>query len=160
MHEHHTPYTERDLARFWSRVEKTETCWWWRGSTKSASQAPYGRFWAQGKQHSPHRVMWEITYGPIPDGLEVGHECDHPRCVRPECLKPLTHQENVAEIDAKGRRPRGADLPFTKLTDEQVAELRARYHRPSYHESNINQLAEEYGITRSHAKRIVSGARR
>lgn len=59
-----------------------------------------------------HRVVYEATYGPIPDGLQIDHlchthECDEPypchhrRCVEITHLAAVTHRENT--LRGKGK---------------------------------------------------------
>jgi hypothetical protein len=86
------------LAAFvWERVEKTETCWLWRGET---SRKGYGRV-AVGRQSkgsrrrfTAHRLLYEALVGPIPDGLTLDHLCRNRICVRPEHLEPVTAAVN------------------------------------------------------------------
>lgn len=67
--------TARDL-RFWSKVNKTGTCWLWTAGTDDDG---YGAFDAS----RAHRIAWELASGqPIPEGLLACHTCDIRACVR------------------------------------------------------------------------------
>ncbi len=50
-----------------------------------------------------NRFAYEHFVGPIADGLFVLHRCDEPLCVRPDHLWLGTHEENMADMIAKGR---------------------------------------------------------
>lgn len=94
--------------RFWPKVRKTDTCWWWTAGGDKADG--YGRIRAGGRGTPTllaHRAAWEITFGPIPDGLEVCHTCDTPRCVRPDHLFLGTSLQNNQDMVAKGRQAKG-----------------------------------------------------
>lgn len=102
----------RPLAeRFWEKVERSEGCWLWKGGT--TGRTGYGRIMVRtGNQALAHRVAWEFTNGPIPNGLECLHRCDVPACVRPDHLFLGTHEENMQDASRKGRfdQTRAADL--------------------------------------------------
>jgi hypothetical protein len=78
-------------ARFWSKVQKTPTCWLWSGGTTKG----YGRVWWQGRVASAHRLAYESIVGIVPDGYELDHVCRNRHCVRPEHLKAVDHRTNV-----------------------------------------------------------------
>ena len=88
---------------FWERVEKTPGCWFWRGAT--STQGGYGYYIAghMGRKQRAHRVAWELTYGPIPEGLVVMHLCDNPICVNPDHLELGTQADNVEDMRWKAR---------------------------------------------------------
>lgn len=95
-------FTQSDIDRFNAKIDKSGDCWLWTGGVKS-KEHPYGKF-SMGKcSVKAHRAAWLIANGPIAEGLHVLHRCDNPRCVRPEHLFLGTHQQNMADMHAKGR---------------------------------------------------------
>lgn len=90
-------------GRFWSKVNKTDTCWFWTASTVGKSTYRYGGFWYKGKTVRAHRFSYEETYGPIPKGMKVLHKCDNPLCVRPDHLFLGTDADNNLDRSLKGR---------------------------------------------------------
>ena len=82
----------------------------------------------------------------------VLHRCDNRLCVEPGHLFTGTHQENMDDMAAKGRRTAqpGALNGNARLTPEQVAEIRtnSRSHR---------SLGLEYGVSKTTIGRIKRG---
>jgi len=89
-------------ARFWSRVDKSDACWMWQGPTERAG---YGRVYWKGKTRYAHRVSFELSRGPIPDGLDIDHLCRNRGCVNPAHLDPVTHEENCRRSPVIMERP-------------------------------------------------------
>ena len=86
-------------ARFWAKVEKTESCWLWTGAIQPTG---YGYFATpdtrpgRRQRHAyAHRLAYELLRGPIPEGLTIDHLCRVRRCVNPDHLEPVTIQENI-----------------------------------------------------------------
>jgi len=148
-------------ARFWSKVERADGCWLWRGTRDNRG---YGVFRKEGKDIKAHRYMYEITYGVIPDGLFVCHTCDNPPCVRPDHLWAGTPRENTEDRDRKGRW-RAPDNPvhvsgeqhgMSRLTWALVREIRQRFQSGGVSKRG---LAREFHVHPKTVREVLSGAR-
>jgi hypothetical protein len=87
--------------RFWIKVDRSggpEACWPWLASIRGNNG--YGGVWWKGKTCLAHRVAWELTNGPIPEGLTLDHLCRDRACCNPRHLEPVTHQVNILRGDA------------------------------------------------------------
>ena len=78
--------------RFWAKVRKDTGCWQW---TAKRNNDGYGQFWVKPKLRLAHRVSYELTFGPIPVGLEIDHLCKNRSCVNPVHLEAVTARINV-----------------------------------------------------------------
>jgi hypothetical protein len=146
-----TEITEKRVKHFWSRVNKTDGCWEWtlRPST------PFG--YCRYNKELIHRFAWRVTYGEMPDGIQVLHKCDNPRCCRPDHLFLGTQLDNVRDMFKKGRAAkrvarRGDDNHWTTIKDAQVKEIIALY------ESGMVQrhIAFKFGCSPAQVCRIVN----
>ena len=81
-----------DNERFWSKVEKTETCWKWTGAPTSEG---YGTMWIAGKFLFAHRLSYEKSYGPIAEGMHIDHICHNRTCVNPDHLRAVSQKQNM-----------------------------------------------------------------
>lgn len=55
----------------------------------------YGRIKVSGKTLATHRIAYEATKGPIPEGLQIDHLCRNRLCFKPDHLEAVTPRENV-----------------------------------------------------------------
>ena len=126
-----------DDCRFWAKVDKSGDCWTWMAATRGGG---YGHFVVDGRDVVATRWIYERQIGRISDGLLVCHKCDNPKCVNPDHLFLGTEADNMLDRDAKGRQRRGERTNTSKLTEEQVGDIR-RSDEP------YEALAGRYGVT-------------
>lgn len=84
--------TEKQLARFNSRISKTSTCWVWNAPLTSLG---YGRITINYRPWLAHRLSYELHVGPIPEGLDIDHICHNRSCVNPNHLRATTRKQNL-----------------------------------------------------------------
>lgn len=137
---------------FDSRYTRGDGCWLWKGTLHSYG---YGIFLLPGEVPvRAHRYAYERHYGPIPAGNVVMHICDNPPCVNPAHLRRGTRDDNNQDKVSKLRQPHGEWHHACKLTDAQVAEIRANTT------DTQRVIAMRYKIDSSTVSQIKSGRRR
>lgn len=100
-----------------------DECWTWPGSVNPGTG--YGQLseWRDGERtvYTAHRVSFEASVGPIPDGMSVLHRCDNRACFNPRHLFTGTQRDNVLDMVAKGRqRSVPAAVHWSALHPERV----------------------------------------
>jgi hypothetical protein len=145
--------TENDKNRFWSKVIKTDNCWFWVGGLTSAG---YGSFKMQHQTFVTSRVAWVISHNiDIPQGLLVCHKCDNPVCVNPSHLFLGTNIDNYLDSYTKGRaKGRGC----ARLSDADVIAIRETYKEYGYKNGygiGMKHLARIFGTTYSTIQRVI-----
>ena len=83
--------------RFWSKVDdRGSGCWTWLAAKNPKG---YGRFSVRRRAYQAHRVAYELSVGPIPDGMMLDHLCRNRACVNPAHLEPVTNRINLLRGD-------------------------------------------------------------
>jgi hypothetical protein len=125
-------------------------CWIWTGCDVRG----YGHITFKKKIYQAHRLSYLQHNGPIADGAVVMHSCDNPRCVNPEHLEAGTQRKNILDCHRRGRaafnlpkRQSGEENPASKLTDQQVREIRASTDRQV-------DVAKRYGVSQTLISKI------
>lgn len=132
------------LCRIYDRSNLNETtgCLEWSGSTNKLG---YGTIGINGKIQLVHRAMYRELTG-YEGGLLVMHTCDNPRCCEITHLRIGTHDDNMADMKAKGRSasPQGERSKNAKLNTEKV-----KYIRNALSGGFVSQqaLADEMGVS-------------
>lgn len=114
------------MSAFWNFYsdkilpEPNSGCWFWMGGL---SERDYGVIYLErGRSIRAHRIAYEMTRGPIPEGLVIDHLCRVHCCVNPDHLEAVTQGENVRRGEAMTRRGRCRD-------PEVARESRRRYRQ-------------------------------
>jgi hypothetical protein len=131
-----------DNCRFMSYVEKTDSCWIWKGTIKRGG---YGKLcFKENKSAIASRVAYELFNGPIQDGMYICHLCDVPSCVNPDHLWVGSHMENTLDMIEKERQ-------HSKLLSMDIIELRRLWQQGA---SNAS-LCERFNITSGTVSSII-----
>jgi len=167
-------------ARFWPKVDKNGPvpdsrpdlgpCWLWTDAPDR--ETGYGQFWIDETNRMAHRVAYELTVGPIPEGLHLDHLCHpgdysclpatclHLLCVSPAHLLPATpaanNQRSTSPTAINGRKKRckwGHD--FTPVNTRVYQLKNGRYGRVC-RECERRRRAESAARKRAAKLRVVA----
>lgn len=140
--------TPIEVAQFWRNVEvRSEgVCWFWQGATVN----DYGRF----RGVRAHRLAYTIAKGEIPEELMVRHLCGNKLCCNPCHLEIGTMADNAQDGIRLGEILRGSANGRAKLTEDDVAYIRANPDKLSG-----RNLALKFGVSAATISLIRSGRR-
>lgn len=160
-------YTLEQMEQsFWSKVNKTDTCWLWTGAG-GGTNGRYGRWYGGRVKDFAHRMSYVMHKGAIPRTLIVRHKCHVRKCVNPSHLELGTHKENTQDAVKAGRmcsgdrqrtahahvEYRGEANSASRLTLEDVIQIRRLW---DCNLATRQQLADEYGVSSGCIYGIVS----
>lgn len=100
------PVAEDPASRLMRRfkVNPTSGCWEWIGAPRANL---YGMLKVGRSMVYAHRFSYALHKGPIPDGMQVLHQCDNRLCINPEHLHLGTHLDNMREASERNRMRKG-----------------------------------------------------
>ena len=127
-------------------------CWEW---TIHRNSDGYGKIERDGDVVAVHRLAAQLWLPNFRFTLHVLHKCDNPPCFNPNHLFQGTYTDNNRDRAKKNRsfRLKGDLNGNSKLTDEQVLEIRRKYtpyHYPQH------RLAKEYSVSTDLIHKILS----
>lgn len=133
-----TPLYKKYFVKMMERVVccRETGCWLWTGAQDNDGR---GNVRINNKVVKAPRAMWEVLVGPIPEGLNVLHRCDTPRCCNPQHLWLGTHKQNMSDMSEKDRASRHQ----AKIGLQEAAEIKALIcmgHK-------LARIAADYGIS-------------
>lgn len=164
------PFTPQDIQRFWSKVDIRcdDECWPW---IAGKDQDGYGTFRMVKPRRMcirAHRIAYFLRYGEDPWPLIVRHlVCDNPSCCNGAHLAKGTINDNNQDSVRKNRRAtgmkngrythpelvlRGTELQWTKLTEQEVLEIRRLYPLVQ----NYTHIGKMFSIHKTNVKHIVT----
>ena len=135
--------------KFWLKTDKQsdDACWTFLGATDKDG---YGQFWDGDIQlmTRAHQFSAKIHLGDCPKGMCVCHTCDNPSCVNPNHLFYGSALDNQKDKMKKNRQAKGESQGHSKLTNNQIEQIRARANE------NYKVLCKEFNLVPSTIYRI------
>ncbi|WP_344395804.1 HNH endonuclease signature motif containing protein [Streptomyces asiaticus] len=101
-----------------------------------------------------HRAVYSAFYGSIPAGALIRHIDGDSLNNRLSNLAAGTQKENMADAIRHGTVPSGESHYASKLSDDQVREIRDRYAAGGIFQRD---LAAEYDVSQSLVSLLVTG---
>lgn len=131
-------HNEDREAKFWARIDKNgpNGCWIW--AVGARDKWGYGDLRWDGKHVQAHRLAWKLLRGD-PGKLDCLHKCDNPPCCNPDHIYLGTDADNHRDMRERGRTNY---ITRSKLTEDQVREIRSAYSG-----SNAHELAAKYAVS-------------
>lgn len=154
----HTDGDDPDIRDLLKRLHaKTSVldsgCYQWNGCK---TDDDYGLISYQNKQWRINRLIYTLSYGPIPESKLVCHSCDNPSCWYHGHLWLGDNQDNTQDMWAKGRESkhvRGRKIgESSKLTADEVIEIRKLLEEGILTQSEIGQKFLVTGVMISRIK--------
>lgn len=143
-------YHEPLHKKFWRYVEKTDSCWLWKGRLDKDG---YGTIKDGRSTKRAHRVSFEMHFKSLSKNKMVLHKCNNPSCVNPDHLYQGDQYDNMKDRVDSGNYLFGENHFNAKISDTDV--LKIKEHAGTY-----KQIAAEFDISPSQVGNIKRGDQR
>lgn len=131
--------------RFLSKIKKMQNgCHEWQSTLHRDG---YGKFWYEGSQIQAHRMAYKL-FVCDPEDKWVLHKCDNRKCVNPDHLFLGNSQDNIQDMDTKGKRGTKSKLTYA-IVNEIKELLNLRYSQ--------NEIGKKFGVHQGTISRIKLG---
>jgi hypothetical protein len=136
---------------FWSKVEKTETCWVWKGKPVNGygqfvfSDGSRGNRRAGRKTYQAHIYSYLTVIGPYEEHLVLDHTCNNKMCVNPDHLEPVTIQENSRRASCKHGRGEELKNKFWETPNEWQDKFWSRVDKTDNCWTWMDNSKQKYG---------------
>lgn len=139
--------------RFWSKVNRgsDEECWEWQGA--KIAHGGHGQCIAGDVVTVSSRIAWALTNGNLPVDKVICHSCDNPPCCNPNHLFIGTQTTNMSDRHIKGRSARGSQIGNSRLTEDQVREIRELYSSGKLASPG---LSRKFNVAQSTISRVIN----
>jgi len=138
-----------------SHEKKENGCWHWLKASRKRRKHKYGQISINGKHVSAHRFSYELHRGNVIDDLMVLHTCDNPICVNPEHLYLGNHQQNMNDMNQRGRGNKGRT--HFKIYSKELCEEVLKYRQEGM---IYREIAKITGVKESMCKFICKNPQR
>jgi len=147
-------FSQKNLINFWKKVDikGEDECWNWTASLKGDG---YGQFKLNGTMKGAHCCSLFLAHAvqPLNKPLTLHLCAGNRKCVNPNHLYYGDQPDNERDKVKDGTILKGESQWNSKLTEQQVREIRKKYIPREYTQK---KLAEEYEISRSVIYRIIN----
>lgn len=112
----------------------------------------YPRAKFKGRSQGVHRIMYQLIYGSIPEGMVIGHLCNNKGCVNPAHHYLTTPEENSSHAARDKLYPSGLDNHKGKLSPHDKIRICDMYSTGDYSQYDLGLL---FGVTQSTISGVI-----
>ena len=120
----------KTLRLMWAKIQHPDGCWECTGSILAngyPSSICVDGSRKEGNDYRPQRLMFHWFKYAIPDGFTVDHLCKNKRCVNPDHMEAVTHEENASRGNKKRYCLRGhPQIPENRYPYKSCGRIRER----------------------------------